>query len=398
MAVYLSIVMFLSLIVSYTDMVKIKKIFFIVVISALSILAMLYDPIKGYLDYGMYTDTYRMFKELDMFRYYGWNADKILQGTPNMTTNYESIIVAKAYMYFCAMVTKNNHILPLINSVLTYGSIALGLSMIGKKIKADSVMIVSSFVTFILINDYYLTVTNIRLPLAMALFILIWSRQIVSNKRSIWQYIFYVLMCLLHSAMFIFLAIKLIVDFTSKKLKNFFIVVMLASSLFLNQLISLLQRFASVGAFVSGLLQKVVFYSDSNGYVGVAALKANYRFVIFDLIRISYFLFLIYVLSRASQKNKDFIKSNSGITSLITFGELLVAFAIGALWSYHLFHRTVLFMVMIIPVYLVIIAKYYNVRILPLKRLNVFSIITWIFVLINVIYYFFGFSYNQLVI
>lgn len=398
MTIYLAITMFLGLVLSYTDLVNFKSIYFFIFILVLSILGMMYDPIKGFISYDMYTDLYRIFNELNMFRTYGWNADKLLQGTIDMTTNYAPIICAKVYMYICAKATDNNHVLVLANTMFTYGASALGLSYVGKKINASNAMIVSSFVTFVLINDYSRVIANIRMPLAMGLFILIWCIQINSEKNKIWYYLAYVFTCLLHSAMYIFLAIKFIVDFLPKKISKAFMIIMLISSLFLNSLINLLTRFSGSGGVVAGLLQKVILYSEDDTKVGLVGLESNFRVVILNMVRIVFFVFLIYCLEQMKNNDENQIKNNSKIVSLISFGKLITAFALGSIWSFHLFNRTVLFMIVIMPIYMLILSKEYDIRVLTFRRMNAFSILTWIFVLVNVMYYFLGYTYNQLVI
>lgn len=382
---------------SYTDIIRMKKTYFVSIILALSVLGTFYNPIKGFLNYGIYTDLYRIFNELDLFRLYGWNLDKINNGNLELTTNYSPVIIAKMYMLLCAKLTTNNHIISFINSIFVYGSTAIGLLLVGKKINASNSVVISSFIVFLIINDYSRVIANIRMPLAMGFFMLIWCKQIKNEDKKLWYYVAYVLTCLIHSAMLIFLLSKLIVDFCPNKLMKFFILLMLASSLFSNYVIDILTRFNSIGGVISGVLQKAILYSENDSMVGISVLKNNYQVVILNLIRILFFVYLIYLLRKILYKNRNSININSQLVSLIYFSELITSFAVGSLWSFHLFNRTVLFMVVIMPIYLLIVAKEFNIRLLSFKNLNVFSIITWLFVLTNVIYYFFGYTYNQLV-
>lgn len=397
MAIYLAIIIFLSWAMSYTDIIRLKKTYFAIIILVLSVLSIFYNPIKGFLNYGIYTDLYRIFNELDLFRLYGWNLDKINNGTMDLTTNYGPIIIAKMYMFLCAKLTTNDHIISFINSIFVYGSMAIGLLLVGKKIKASDSVVVSSFVVFLIINDYSRVIANIRMPLAMAFFMLIWCKQIKNEDKKLWYYAAYVLTCLIHSAMLIFLLSKLVVDFFPNKLMKVFILIMLVSSLFSNYVIDILAHFSSMGEITRGLLQKAILYSENNNMIGISVLKDNYQVVILNLIRILFFVYLIYLLRKILYKNRNSIKINPQLVSLVYFSELITSFAIGSLWSFHLFNRTVLFMVVIMPIYLLIIAKEFNIRLLSFKNLNVFSIIAWLFVLTNVIYYFFGYTYNQLV-
>jgi hypothetical protein len=151
---------------------------------ALAIVGMAYDPVKNYLSFGNYTDLYRIFNELGFFRTYGWHVDENLMGLTTMTTNYNAVILAKCYMYLFATLSSNNHLIVFVNTLLTYGAIALSISLLGKKIKATNLSELSIFVFFVLINDYSRVIANIRMPLATALFALLWSFEISHNIKK----------------------------------------------------------------------------------------------------------------------------------------------------------------------------------------------------------------------
>lgn len=395
MTAYLAIIMFLGWLMSYTEMVRFKKTYILIVIFSLSLLGMLYNPVRGFLEYGFYTDLYRIFNELDLFRTYGWNADKIVSDTTRITTNYGPVILSKVYMFLCARLTSNDHILVLINSVLTYGTIAMGLLIVGKKIDASNSEIVSSFIVFVLVNDYTRIIANIRMPLAMSLFLLIWCKQISSEKNGLWYYFAYFLTCLIHSAMIIFFIIKIIVDFIPKKFMKLCVVLMLISSLFVNSTINLLNHFSSVGNAISGLLQKALLYSEDSSKVGIMGLENNFTATISNILKVILFIILLYIIKQAISKNA--VKVNSQILKIVSFGKLVTAFAIGSVWSFHLFNRTVLFMMAIAPIYILIISKKYNMKALSLNEVSLFSLVSWSLVIVNIVVFFLGYTYNQLV-
>lgn len=390
MIIILGGVMLVGLFFSYTDIVRFKKTYMLVLLFSLATLGMLYDPVKAYLINGDYTDLYRMFSEIDNFRLFGWNADI---STPTaMTTNYNAILVGKMYMYFIALISNNDHLLSFINAILTYSAAAIGINIVGMKFDLSNTKIVSTFVFFVLINDYSRVIANIRMPLAIAVFMLIFSFEIKDDKKKLWEYFAYIALCLLHNAMFLYLGIKLLVDIIPRSFRKFLILIMTASSIMVTPILSILMRFSGAGSIVEGLVQKIQLYTGSNK-VGFSLLSANVRMTLINMVRLCFFIFLIILCKRIGGNSSQ----SRSIDRFICFGEMLVALALGSLWSIDLFNRTVLFMLAIIPFYMIIISSERNVRVLPLKKMDGYTVISWLFLILNLLYYFGSYVYQQLV-
>lgn len=390
MIIILGGVMLVGLFFSYTDIVRFKKTYMLVLLFSLATLGMLYDPVKAYLINGDYTDLYRMFSEIDNFRLFGWNADI---STPTaMTTNYNAILVGKMYMYFIALISNNNHLLSFINAILTYSAAAIGINIVGMKFDLSNTKIVSTFVFFVLINDYSRVIANIRMPLAIAVFMLIFSFEIKDDKKKLWEYFAYIALCLLHNAMFLYLGIKLLVDIIPRSFRKFLILIMTASSIMVTPILSILMRFGGASSIVEGLVQKIQLYTGSNK-VGFSLLSANVRMTLINMVRLCFFIFLIILCKRIGGNSSQ----SRSIDRFICFGEMLVALALGSLWSIDLFNRTVLFMLAIIPFYMIIISSERNVRVLPLKKMDGYTVISWLFLILNLLYYFGSYVYQQLV-
>lgn len=390
MTIILGGVMLVGLFFSYTDIVRFKKTYMLVLLFSLATLGMLYDPVKAYLINGDYTDLYRMFSEIDNFRLFGWNADI---STPTaMTTNYNAILVGKMYMYFIALISNNDHLLSFINAILTYSAAAIGINIVGMKFDLSNTKIVSTFVFFVLINDYSRVIANIRMPLAIAVFMLIFSFEIKDDKKKLWEYFAYIALCLLHNAMFLYLGIKLLVDIIPRSFRKFLILIMTASSIMVTPILSILMRFSGAGSIVEGLVQKIQLYTGSNK-VGFSLLSANVRMTLINMVRLCFFIFLIILCKRIGGNSSQ----SRSIDRFICFGEMLVALALGSLWSIDLFNRTVLFMLAIIPFYMIIISSERNVRVLPLKKMDGYTVISWLFLILNLLYYFGSYVYQQLV-
>lgn len=390
MIIILGGVMLVGLFFSYTDIVRFKKTYMLVLLFSLATLGMLYDPVKAYLINGDYTDLYRMFSEIDNFRLFGWNADI---STPTaMTTNYNAILVGKMYMYFIALISNNDHLLSFINAILTYSAAAIGINIVGMKFDLSNTKIVSTFVFFVLINDYSRVIANIRMPLAIAVFMLIFSFEIKDDKKKLWEYFAYIALCLLHNAMFLYLGIKLLVDIIPRSFRKFLILIMTASSIMVTPILSILMRFGGASSIVEGLVQKIQLYTGSNK-VGFSLLSANVRMTLINMVRLCFFIFLIILCKRIGGNSSQ----SRSIDRFIFFGEMLAALALGSLWSIDLFNRTVLFMLAIIPFYMIIISSERNVRVLPLKKMDGYTVISWLFLILNLLYYFGSYVYQQLV-
>jgi hypothetical protein len=190
---------------------------------------------------------------------------------------------------------------------------------------------------------------------------------------------------------------KLLVDLLSERSSKIFLPIMLLSSMLLNPIISILSHFSGLGVVVSGLLQKVLLYSDSEINVGVGALVANERLVVINLMRIAYFLLVIYMAEQSLKTNEEMDKLLPSYRKIFSFGKLLTAFAFGSLWSFHLFNRTVLFMLVLMPIYMIIIVKNHDIHALSIKNTNVFTLATWLITLISLTYYFNGYTYQELI-
>ena len=390
MIIVLAAVFFIGIVSSYTKIANQYILFSFGLIIILALLGMMYDPIAGFIN-GNYTDLYRIFNEIDLFRQYGWNADQI----STVTTNYNAIIVGKIYMFVIAMISNNDHVLELVNVIFVYGGMFMAIGYINQKYKTSGYIMSSILLFFVLINDYSRVIANIRMPLATVLFVLLWSNEIKNNRVTIWHYLGYFLICLLHNAMFIFLFIKILVDVLPHRSSRILVPITVLSSIFLNSVISLLTHFSGVSIIISGLLQKVLLYSENTNYVGNQALIINYKDVVVNLFRI---LLLFVVVHTASKLlNKKVVVENIRLRKLIEFSYCVIAFAIGSMWSYNLFNRTALFTIMIVPIFMVVIASVNKERALSVVKWNSYNLFLWTIVIISLIFFFGSHVYQSLI-
>lgn len=390
MIIVLAAVFFIGIVSSYTKIANQYILFSFGLIIILALLGMMYDPIAGFIN-GNYTDLYRIFNEIDLFRQYGWNADQI----STVTTNYNAIIVGKIYMFVIAMISNNDHVLELVNVIFVYGGMFMAIGYINQKYKTSGYIMSSILLFFVLINDYSRVIANIRMPLATVLFVLLWSNEIKNNRVTIWHYLGYFLICLLHNAMFIFLFIKILVDVLPHRSSRILVPITALSSIFLNSVISLLTHFSGVSIIISGLLQKVLLYSENTNYVGIQALIINYKDVVVNLFRILLLFVVVHTVSKLL--NKKVVVENIRLRKLIEFSYCVIAFAIGSMWSYNLFNRTALFTIMIVPIFMVVIASVNKERALSVVKWNSYNLFLWTIVIISLIFFFGSHVYQSLI-
>lgn len=390
MIIVLAAVFFIGIVSSYTKIANQYILFSFGLIIILALLGMMYDPIAGFIN-GNYTDLYRIFNEIDLFRQYGWNADQI----STVTTNYNAIIVGKIYMFVIAMISNNDHVLELVNVIFVYGGMFMAIGYINQKYKTSGYIMSSILLFFVLINDYSRVIANIRMPLATVLFVLLWSNEIKNNRVTIWHYLGYFLICLLHNAMFIFLFIKILVDVLPHRSSRILVPITVLSSIFLNSVISLLTHFSGVSIIISGLLQKVLLYSENTNYVGNQALIINYKDVVVNLFRILLLFVVVHTVSKLL--NKKVVVENIRLRKLIEFSYCVIAFAIGSMWSYNLFNRTALFTIMIVPIFMVVIASVNKERALSVVKWNSYNLFLWTIVIISLIFFFGSHVYQSLI-
>lgn len=390
MIIVLAAVFFIGIVSSYTKIANQYILFSFGLIIILALLGMMYDPIAGFIN-GNYTDLYRIFNEIDLFRQYGWNADQI----STVTTNYNAIIVGKIYMFVIAMISNNDHVLELVNVIFVYGGMFMAIGYINQKYKTSGYIMSSILLFFVLINDYSRVIANIRMPLATVLFVLLWSNEIKNNRVTIWHYLGYFLICLLHNAMFIFLFIKILVDVLPHRSSRILVPITVLSSIFLNSVISLLTHFSGVSIIISGLLQKVLLYSENTNYVGTQALIINYKDVVVNLFRILLLFVVVHTVSKLL--NKKVVVENIRLRKLIEFSYCVIAFAIGSMWSYNLFNRTALFTIMIVPIFMVVIASVNKERALSVVKWNSYNLFLWTIVIISLMFFFGSHVYQSLI-
>lgn len=138
----------------------------------LALLAFLFDPVTAWEKNGSYTDLYRFYRDMDAFREYGWNGAAFY-----FQTAYNNIPVIKM-LVFCVAKSGVYGLLAAMSAALVYGLTANTLTRERCHFLLDDRSIVMAFMVFVALTNYKVMITNVRMPIGMALFfclvILIW--------------------------------------------------------------------------------------------------------------------------------------------------------------------------------------------------------------------------------
>ena len=214
-----------------------KYIFFI--ISVLSILAYNYDPIYAYEKLGFYSDLYRIFNDVDMFRYMG-----------NEYIGYMTAPLSRIYISFFA-IFDNNSWLPFTTCIIYYGLYLFFIYKLGRdnRIKNRYILVVIFFV--VAITNYSVIIGNIRYPIATVIYIVCLYYDLVKDKKI--YCLGYVISILIHPGIFIYLLIRCLVKEKLKKSIAIAVVLIILLN-FTEEILSVLAIFSPV--FFGDILSK----------------------------------------------------------------------------------------------------------------------------------------------
>ncbi len=355
----------------------------------ISILAFFFDCNKAWLVNGDYTDLYRFYYDIGIFRKHGWN-------TPDQyfKTAYSTMPITKAYIYLISLL-RIDGFLPAITCFIVYGLMAKLINEVGKKNNIRIVTICFAFLYFVALNNYKVSITNIRLPIAFALFMILIYNDLVKNKHKFLCYVGYFSLVLIHNSMIIWLAIYFLAKLANRFTLLYLCLFTLASNVLLQITSIILKNFPSSN-FINNILYKIDFYTSQQMLESTRGewqvwLIASLRFIVF-----AYMLFYIW------QRNNHIIR-NSNYNKLFIFSVILCTFGIGSIWNFHLFNRISNFSVYLMPLWILVIFNFSNnINIIKIKyfRFNsdhtLLLVLIWINIIVHMFLYFYFYHYNVL--
>lgn len=161
-----------------------------------------FDPIEADRYSGHYLDTVRMFAEMDALRRGGWD----------VWTPYDDLLGSKIYIYFFALLG-NNYIMPVVTCFLVYTIVMCASIRVIGLYKQKNKIALLSLISLILLINYLNVVTNIRYPLAVALFIFVLVLDVFEKKPQWLCLLLYIMIANLHSGILLLVGIRYIAKY-----------------------------------------------------------------------------------------------------------------------------------------------------------------------------------------
>ena len=164
-----------------------------------------FDPIAADMYSGNYVDTVRMFAEMDALRSQGWD----------VWTPYDNLLGSKIYLYFFAQLN-NNYIMPIVTCFVVYLILLYAVKRVGRDLESENKIILLALISLILLMSYFNVVTNIRYPLAVALFSLVFVFDVLEGKSHLLCFLGYAIIANIHSGVLLLIGIRYIAHFKLK--------------------------------------------------------------------------------------------------------------------------------------------------------------------------------------
>lgn len=364
------------LVLSKTKIAKNIRIFILFVTLLLSFMAMLFNPINA-LKNGDYTDLIRFYSDIEAFEIGGWKVNQSY-----LNTTYLLIPLAKVIVYVCA-VLKLKCMIQFISCFFVYWLMGLSLYKLGEKKQIDNKYIILAFLLFMLTTNFSSNIGNIRMPIGLSLFTYTLVNDFYESKNKKKCILGYIACVMLHPIFIVLILFRLLM--LKNKTRKYYITLLLISSLLVPVISSLLHQY-SQNIYISEITYKLDFYSTTKS-------EKKYEFypMIFGLIQIILALYLLVI----NRKNRN-VNTKGNLYSMTV---ILISFAVGSIWNYHLFVRMADYLIYYISIWYMISSSNINTvkKNTFLMNKYKYEIYVFIFVILKLIYYFTSYQYNILV-
>ncbi|MBP3596062.1 MAG: EpsG family protein [Clostridia bacterium] len=368
------------LLIKYSKNFKLSLIFSVL---SLSILAFCFNPIRAWKENGNYTDLCRFFYDLD-----------IIKKNPNFSnekllTNYDVIPIVKILIYLVAKLKVNNF-LPFIVSALYYGIFFSVLLHLKNNVKINLNTLRKAGILFLLLSNFQMLITNIRVPLGCSICTLIFYYDFIKKIKFKKILFMYILLLGIHPYFIIILMLRILFyilnKINNKILKGIIYSIIVMYGLFISMITNILSDFSS-NTYIKFILSKMDFYTN-----GSADQYIDYNSAIVVFSKIISILILIYYIN----KNIKNDKIDKRYLDMINFSKIMAVFAIGSLANMTIFSRTGILLTGIL-LYLYIILN----NMLSNKKSNQFIIyipnaIVYFMTFMQVVLLFLGYQYQIL--
>lgn len=376
----LLICFFIFFVIRYSTLKRNPKLYLLILLISLATLAYFFNPVKAFEQNGNYTDLYRFFNDMNLFKQLGWNGNTYL-----FESNYDSYPLTKLLVYGVSRFD-NNHLLPVITVLICYGLTFYVVYRWGKDLSIEYRYIAHVALIFIFLNNYKVCITNIRYPIGLALLLFTIYYDFLKDAKKVICLSLYALLGTIHFALLIFFALRLISITIGRYSKKIILITLLMSSQFLGVITNILNRYSRI-SYINSILYKLDFYTE-----GDRSTYYEIPVIFLGLIRI----LCLYFLIRWVRKNIN-ISNYPKILNLYNFSLIIVSFNLGTIWNYHLFNRTGNFVVFLSLIWMLIFYKNRNAKVLSEKGRKQYLLVNSIInvtVCVHLLYYFLSYQYR----
>ena len=290
------------------------KYYFLIVSLVLAVLAFLYVPNSK-------MDLYRHYTMLDMTRIYGF--DYIMT-----SDDYKSLPVIGIYMYLISLLNCNSF-LPGITAFIVY-KLSLDIVYLSgiKYNSSKSGMLLAAYF-YIGTANYLGTISGIRNPLAITIFIYLLYIELIEKKHIKLCWIGYLMTCLIHVSMVLPLVLRISVYLYKRFTKTIIKVALICWSVFLPIIMNILSSLSGI-PLIGLLVTKMNSYDseEANAVANVSLYTAVYSTIVIVTI-IVFIYYGVRVIKVEKGIDKDFFN----------FCVLITCYVIGSINSYHVFVR-----------------------------------------------------------
>lgn len=295
--------------------------FFFISALFLAILAFFYHP-------NQYADLYRHYIMLDEFKYGGWEYVK--------NTHYYDTQPLFAIYVFLISILPHQGYLPAITVFLAYILPFRVIYLYTQENKIGKIYIFLILLFILTAMSYLGVMGGIRNMLAFSIFSFFLYFDLIKNKRKIYCYIIYILLCLFHSSVIILVILRILLSLT--KYVPFYILAIFSFILpNINVYLMQITSFLNGISFFIFLEEQITSYS-SGGTVYVYS-TAIFRTLALIIIFAGVVLSIIQkdFSSKYSKKYRDYVL-------------LTIMFTLGSINQYDVYVRMVSFLIFASPI------------------------------------------------
>ena len=386
----LLVIYIILVLLAITNLTEYDRLIYFISTIIFATIGFFFDPIKAFA-MGNYLDSYRIFLGLNLYREWGWNAGKtLLYQSYNYLGNYDDLALVKCYWYAVSRFS-NNGWLAFINTFLIFTMTYLSINRLSKELEVSGIhkQIASTFIFFIIIENFSGTIANIRMPLAIAVFTLALAYDVTDDnkKNKIIYWLGYLSTMLLHNSMFMFVIIRVLASlYKNINIRKIILFIFLIFPIVSSSVISIFSKYLSITT-----VDKIAYTID-NGLGGLSGIITLRYGTIIIITRILVSLIVIYSLRKIY-----FDSQHNNLGMLVFFCEIIIAFSVSSTFlSWNLTNRLSLVLVNLLPL-LVILVKYLTKDKKSIFYPNRQGILVWIMVITSMMYYFGTYVYQVLI-